>query len=62
MLAQVVFYIWVVLNVILAGYIFLEIILLIYALMAPKTNSKKKLSHYPAVTVQLPVYNDVGLF
>lgn len=58
MIAKTVFYIWVALNIILASYIFMEVILLVFALFAPKKNEKKKLDRWPMVTVQLPVFNE----
>jgi cellulose synthase/poly-beta-1,6-N-acetylglucosamine synthase-like glycosyltransferase len=58
MIAKSVFYLWVLLNLVLAVYILLELILLLFALFAPKKNTKKELKEWPKVTVQLPVFNE----
>ncbi|MCW5518526.1 glycosyltransferase family 2 protein [Aureitalea sp. L0-47] len=58
MIAKIVFYLWVLLNLLLAIYILLELLLLLFALLAPKKNPKKDLKEWPKVTVQLPVFNE----
>ena len=58
MIAKIVFYLWVFLNLLLAIYIFLELVLLLFALLAPKKHKKKDMNGWPKVTVQLPVYNE----
>ena len=58
MLGNILFYFWMMLNILLFLYISLEIILLIYTLLAKKKNKNIKLTSFPKVTIQLPVYNE----
>ena len=58
MLGKIVFYFWAALNMILFFYICVEIVLLIFALLAKKKNTKPNLKKYPKVTIQLPIYNE----
>lgn len=57
-MAQFIYYVWIGLNIILFVYAFFESILLIFALRASKKSTQKKLSSYPLVTIQLPLYNE----
>jgi len=58
MLAQSVFYVWMFLNLVLFGYVLVELVLLSFALKASKTNKILELKSFPQVTIQLPVYNE----
>ncbi|MCG8574365.1 MAG: glycosyltransferase [Flavobacteriales bacterium] len=54
----VIFYFWVALNLLLLFYVFMEFILLIFALAARKKNPKQSLENFPKVCIQLPLYNE----
>ncbi len=58
MIANGIFYLWVLLNALLFFYICVEIVLLFFALAARKQNKQSKLESFPKVTIQLPVYNE----
>jgi cellulose synthase/poly-beta-1,6-N-acetylglucosamine synthase-like glycosyltransferase len=58
MIGNIIFYFWMTLNTLLFFYICIEIVLLIFALLAKKKNKKLELKYFPNVTVQLPVYNE----
>lgn len=58
MIAQIIFYFWMLLNLLLFSYVLVEFVLLLFALKAKKTNRALELNDFPLVTVQLPIYNE----
>ncbi|WP_412987732.1 glycosyltransferase [Pontimicrobium sp. IMCC45349] len=58
MIGQLIFYFWMLLNILLFLYVLVETVLLIFALKAKKKNKHLALTEFPKVTVQLPVYNE----
>lgn len=58
MIAQVIFYFWLVLNFLLLFYVSMEFILLLFAVFSKKRSEQKTLTEYPKVCIQLPLYNE----
>lgn len=54
---QLLFYIWLFINLLLFIHVFHELILLIKA-FGYKNKASKELDHFPKVTIQLPLYNE----